>query len=326
MPTIRTVLTAVTLALAAAAPVTASAARPQPQGASSPELEREARLVLGKAVLDRVLAARSALLVRGPVSFPYMTPQPDGSYRRQRPAYVAAVRSPDGWIRLSEGGRRDTFEPAAARALDRLLAGPALWTEPAPDTGCTDASGALMLARHQARERSVAFPCGFAGLAGDAAGIVLAGRIEDWSRVPASERPAGLPLGRFDEQAASSFRFMSGLYQERRLVIRSAAEWLGQWRRITARQGGPPPLPAVDFRREMLLMAGMGPQPSGGYRVVIDRVLEQPGDLLAFVRFISPGRGCGAIAAVTSPVDIVRLPASPKNVRWVVEREAADCR
>ena len=109
------------------------------------------------------------------------------------------------------------------------------------------------------------------------------------------------------------------------MAIRRPAEWQGQWRRITARQGDPPPPPTVDFSREMLLVAAMGPQPSGGYRVSIDKGIEQPNELLAFVRFVSAGRRCGAIAAMTSPVDIVRLPVSPKNVRWVVERQAADC-
>jgi hypothetical protein len=310
-------------ALLIAVPV---AAQPQGAGRWRTEIEREAGPALGREVLAQVRAARSALLVRGPVSFPYMVREPDGSYRKQRPAFAAAVRTAGGWIRFSADGRREALDVAAGRALDRLVAGRAFWTEPAPESGCTDPSGALALARHQGRERAVAFPCGFAGLAGEAARIVLAGRIADWSRVPASERPAGLPLARFDERTASSFRHMSGLYQERTMVIRSAAEWQGQWRRITARQGGPPPLPPVDFGREMVLMAAMGPQPTGGYRVVIDKVLDQQGELLAFVRFVSPGRRCGAIAAVTSPVDLVRVPASSKNVRWQVEREAADCR
>ncbi len=301
------------------------AAQPQGAGRWRAELEREAGPALGRTALARVRAARTALLVRGPVSFPYTVRRPDGAYAKQRPAFAAALRTAGGWVRLSGDGGGEPFDADAGRALDRLLAGRALWTEPAPDSRCTDPGGALMLARRQGRERTLAFPCGFAGLAGEAARIVLAGRIDDWSRVPASERPAGLPLARFDERTASSFRHMSGLYQERLMVIRDPAEWLGQWRRITARQGDPPPLPAVDFSREMLLMAAMGPQPSGGRRVAIDRIVEQPGELLAFVRFVSPGLRCGAIAAVTSPVDIVRIPASPANVRWVIERQASHC-
>lgn len=334
----RALIPAILAALLGALPLPAPAAqRPgepgraagaaQDQARWRAALDRDAAQRLGSAALAEIRSARSYILVRGPVSFPYTVRQPDGSYKPQRPAVAAAVRTPRGWVRIDSGGARQAFEPAAGRALDRLVLGLPFWAEPAlGESRCTDPSGILVQARHLRRERVSAFPCGFAGLTGQAARIVLAGRITDWSEVPAAERPAGLPLARFDERTQAGFRHMSGLYDERMLAIRSHPEWQGQWRRITARQGDPPPLPDVDFRREMLLMAAMGPQRSGGYRVAIDKVLEQPGELLAFVRFISPGRGCGAIAAITSPVDIVRLPASDKNVRWVVERQAADCR
>jgi hypothetical protein len=157
-----------------------------------------------------------------------------------------------------------------------------------------------------------------------AAGIVLAGHITDWGKVPAALRPAGIPLARFHEATQGRYRFSSGIREERLIAIRSHPEWEGQWNRITRPVGLTMPPPEVDFPREMLLMAAMGSQPSGGYRVVIERVVEQD-ELLAFVRFIRPGPRCGAIAMVTSPVDIVRIPASPKAVRWVVEREARDC-
>ncbi|HYG49214.1 MAG TPA: protease complex subunit PrcB family protein [Allosphingosinicella sp.] len=313
----------------------ASGATPPPEGPEGShsghraqwrsDLERDAAAALGAAVMAEIRSARSALLVRGPVSFPYMDRQPDGSYRPQRPAFAAGVRGSRGWIRIGADGTRQPFDAATGRELDRLLSSPGLWSGPAAEARCTDPGGALVLARRPRHERVSAFPCGFEGPTGRAAKLVLAGGITDWSEVPAEQRPAGLPLERFDERTASAFRAMSGLYEERMIVLRSRAEWQGQWRRITARQGEPPPLPPVDFEREMLLMAAMGPKPSGGYRVVIDKVVDQRGELLAFVRFVSPGRRCGAIAAVTSPVDIVRVPASAKNVRWVVEGRAGDC-
>jgi hypothetical protein len=76
----------------------------------------------------------------------------------------------------------------------------------------------------------------------------------------------------------------------------------------------------------MVLLAAMGPRPTGGYRVIIDRVLPRSEALEAFVRHISPGQRCGTTQAVTSPVDIVRVPATTKPVRWVVEQEVLDCR
>jgi hypothetical protein len=325
-PGVLAVLLAALPGSVAAAATPAGAAQAEGQARWRAALERDSAETLGREAMAELRSARSALLVRGPVSFPYMVRRPDGTYRPQRPAVAAALRRPDGWIRIGAEGTRLPFDAAAGRELDRLLSSPLLWSERVAEARCTDPSGALVLARHLRRERMSAFPCGLAGLTGQAAQLVLAGRITDWRRVPAAERPSGLPLARFDERTQGSFRHLSGLYEERMLAIRSHAEWQGQWRRITARQGGPPPLPQVDFRSGMLLMAAMGPKPSGGYRAAIDKVLDQPGELLAFVRFVSPGRGCGAIAAVTSPVDIVRVPASPKNVRWVVERQTADCR
>jgi PrcB C-terminal len=328
----RTIIPGILITLLCALPIESGAAQPpagnvQNQARWRAALEKDAAETLGRAAMAELRSARSSVLVRGPVSFPYTVRQPDGSYRPERPAVAAAVRTPRGWVRLGADGARHAFDPASARELDRLVPGRAFWAEPAlGEAGCTDPSGILVLTRHLRRERVSAFPCGFAGLTGQAAQIVLAGRITDWSQVPAAQRPAGLPLARFDDRTQGSFRHNSGLYEERMIAIRSHPEWQGQWRRITARQGDPPPLPEIGFPREMLLMAAMGPQRSGGYRVVIDKVLDQPGELLAFVRFLSPGRGCGAIAAVTSPVDIVRLPASPKTVRWVVERQSADCR
>lgn len=281
-------------------------------------IESDAAQILGRAALDEVLAARSALLVRRPVQFPAAP---------AAPAVAAAIKDASGWIRIGAGGVRHGFDAPAARVLDRLLASTAFWAEPPlPETMCTDASGILILARHQRQERLFARPCGFGGATGQAAQIVLGGRISDWSQVPGTMWPAGVPLDRFDEPIAARFRYSSGLYEERMLAIRNAPEWEGQWQRLMVRQGNPPPPPAVDFNRDMLLMAAMGPQHSGGFSVVIERVLDEPGALFALVRMTSPGAGCGAIAALTSPVDIVRLPASSKPIRWVIEREAKACR
>ena len=96
------------------------------------------------------------------------------------------------------------------------------------------------------------------------------------------------------------------------------------WRRITARQGNPQPAPQIDFDREMLLIAAYGTKATGGYSMVIDRVLETPHGLEAQVRRIAPGPRCGTTAALTSPLDIVRVPRSDQ-VHWLVNDVVSDC-
>lgn len=302
--------------------------RPQPDAIllqSRAVLERDALAALGPAVLAEVRAAPASVLMRRMNSLPRMIQQPDGSWKSEPAAVVAAVRTDSGWVRITSDGRTG-FDAGASAQLDRLLGGPELWAEPPIESGsCTDPSGNNVLLRSGGQERMTNFPCGFVGRAGEAAQIVLAGAIVDWTGVPRELRPAGLPLRRFPPEAVNAFGLSSGIYEPRRIEIRSAPEWEGQWRRLTARQGHPPPPPAVDFTRDMLLMAAMGPRSTGGYRVVIDRVLPRSEQLEVFVREISPGPRCGTIQAVTSPVDIVIVPATPRSVRWIVEQEVADC-
>lgn len=288
-------------------------------------VERDVAALLGPQALEEARRAETSVLVRRSISLPRMTRLPDGSWQPEPPEVAAAVRTAGGWITWRDGGRF-TLDAYAGRELDRLLAQRALWSEPKLGAqGCTDPAGLSSVVRHEGRVRVATQPCGASGLTGRIGEIVLAGRITDWSAVPPDDRPDGLPFRRFHDSVARYFNFATGIYEPRNFVVRSQAEWEGIWRRITASHGDRPPPPEVDFQREMLLVSAMGPQPSGGFRARIERVLDGGAELEAQVVHTSPGPRCGAIAAITHPIDIVVVAASPKPVRWLVRREATDC-
>lgn len=134
-----------------------------------------------------------------------------------------------------------------------------------------------------------------------------------------------LPLARFHERTQGYFRFNSGVANELMTAIRNADHWRARWALASARFGSAPPEPEVDFEKDMLLMAAMGSRGSGGYSVDIERVVDRPHELVAHVRFTSPGERCGAIAVITSPADVVRLPRFDKKIRWEVKRVTRDC-
>ncbi|MBA3766557.1 MAG: protease complex subunit PrcB family protein [Acidobacteria bacterium] len=106
----------------------------------------------------------------------------------------------------------------------------------------------------------------------------------------------------------------SGIWDRRRMVIRDRETWSDAWKRIHS--PGPthdpyptmPPLPAIDFSREMLVVVTMGERPTGGYAIIVDGVYERAKQIEIVVRNISPGRGCGTTQSLTQPVDIVQLP------------------
>ena len=73
-----------------------------------------------------------------------------------------------------------------------------------------------------------------------------------------------------------------------------------------------PPLPYVDFAREMLILVGTGERPSTGYSVQIDSVRlgrssDGPGELRVYLTEWRPGRMCAVGWTVTSPMALARL-------------------
>jgi len=101
----------------------------------------------------------------------------------------------------------------------------------------------------------------------------------------------------------------------------AAAAWLDVWNRIHSRDPrlGPspvPPLPEIDFSREIVVVAAMGSRPTAGYFISIDGAHERDNLLEVVVRSVETR--CGGFTILTAPLAIVRL---PKTERSVVFRE-----
>jgi len=97
-----------------------------------------------------------------------------------------------------------------------------------------------------------------------------------------------------------------------RLVIKSRDEFSDFWKRLTAPVPPGrwvPPLPEIDFSKEMIVVAAMGSRPSSGYLIFIDGACEVEGQVEVFVSSVEST--CGAeLGVVTAPADAVRLPRS----------------
>jgi hypothetical protein len=99
-----------------------------------------------------------------------------------------------------------------------------------------------------------------------------------------------------------------------RLVIRNRDEFSDFWKRFLAPippGRWVPPLPEVDFSKEMVIVAAMGERPMSGYLVIIDGACEVDGHVEVFVSSID-GTSCGGVQlqVLTAPADAVRIPQS----------------
>jgi hypothetical protein len=133
------------------------------------------------------------------------------------------------------------------------------------------------------------------------------------------ERPYGLKL-----YGRRTSYLNGGVSQRARLVIRDRAEFTELWNKIMSAISDKPPMPEVDFSREMLIVAAMGPRPSP-YEIIIDSACEVDNQLEVVVRSIKfvP---CGAyLGLLPQPVDIIRLPKTDLPVVFRETEFTSDC-
>jgi hypothetical protein len=131
------------------------------------------------------------------------------------------------------------------------------------------------------------------------------------TRLPATGRPFG---------------YFSGLRQPVRTVVRTNKAWAEMWAAIHQPANPVPPAPAIDFATEMVIVVAMGEQRSTGYAITIERVSEAgDGGIDAIVRTRRPGDRCVVGAALTQPLDIVRVPRREGAVRFAEQDETYTC-
>ena len=118
-----------------------------------------------------------------------------------------------------------------------------------------------------------------------------------------------------------SLSYYSALKTAQRIVVRDEATWRTLWPQL---QAGPE-LPAIDFTREMVVVVALGERNSGGYSILIESAAATGDGVTVQVRSISPGKQCGATAALTQPVDAARLPRVEGTVRFVDVATVHDC-
>lgn len=143
--------------------------------------------------------------------------------------------------------------------------------------------------------------------------------------------PTPEPLARLEAAQRLYYDDSGGIADSLRLIVRDPALWRDIWDRATSTLGSPPPLPAVDFSREMVLVVAAG-RMNPGDRVQVDSAgvrseLDPDGRrrevMVATVRIILD---CTGFEADVFPLDIVRVRRFEGPVQFLHARERApDC-
>ncbi len=149
----------------------------------------------------------------------------------------------------------------------------------------------------------------------------LAGQGACGARATQADTPAWHRL----RPESAVFVINSGFVAPAQRVVRTAGEWRSAWAELQALARPVSAAPAVDFKRESVIVVALGRQRSGGHVIRIVGVETQGRSTVIRVRVESPGRGCIVMSALTSPADVAVVSAVVREPIFAVERVSVDC-
>lgn len=133
-----------------------------------------------------------------------------------------------------------------------------------------------------------------------------------------------VPLARLSTNPYS-LTCCSGIGEPERFVVRDDATWQTVWTSIWRGFTPMPPLPNVDFNKEMVIVATLGSRSTGGYGIVVDSALMTTNGLTVWVSTSSPGQTCFTTQAFTAPVDIARIQRIDVPVGFIDVAKVVQC-
>ena len=144
-----------------------------------------------------------------------------------------------------------------------------------------------------------------------------------WLLAPERSEGAGeqVTFQRLDNGA----RQFSAIVQRERLVIETPQAWASAWALIQGTLVPVPPVPAVDFTRDVVVVVATGRRATAGYSIRVERVERVAGETTVRVVETSPGRTCVLAQVLTSPFDVVLIPRSALPLRFTEEQAVRDC-
>jgi hypothetical protein len=107
-----------------------------------------------------------------------------------------------------------------------------------------------------------------------------------------------------------------------RLVVRDSAAWRAIWQRATRPQASPPPMPDIDFNREMVVVAAAGRMKPGDV-IHVDSIGVYRSTTVLTVRTVT---ACQPFPYDAYPFEIIRIPRRDGPVQFIERRtRAASC-
>jgi hypothetical protein len=141
------------------------------------------------------------------------------------------------------------------------------------------------------------------------------------STPPQSQWPPCLDFN----ETGTLFCSYSALTTRERRIIQDSTTWATVWTEAWSPHSTTPALPEVDFSLEMVVLAAMGEQSTGGYAIDVQDVTQTQDVLNVTVVERTPGLNCAVTLAFTQPFAARRVSRFDGPVHFVEQEIISDC-
>jgi hypothetical protein len=117
----------------------------------------------------------------------------------------------------------------------------------------------------------------------------------------------------------------SGIINQRLETVRDKVAWRAFWQEHGKGLSPAPPLPEVDFSREMLVVAFAGQKTTGGYQLNLVGFKPRKTQITISLSLTQPGPDCIVAQASTQPYVIAKVAQSNKPANFRLSAKTFSC-
>lgn len=109
------------------------------------------------------------------------------------------------------------------------------------------------------------------------------------------------------------------------LEIHSFKELSASWTKLFAKYDRKPPIPTIDYEKNMLLVVALGERSNAGYAIKVKSIMESKNELSVITEETKPGNTCNSAMVMAYPFQLIEIPKTEKPIKFRMTVKINEC-
>ena len=98
------------------------------------------------------------------------------------------------------------------------------------------------------------------------------------------------------------------------------------WANLFAKYDRKPPIPTIDFEKNMLIAIALGERNSGSYSLQVESIIENKNNIKVIIDENKPGPSCITPSVMIYPFQLIKISLPKKPITYVKVLKIKDCK